>query len=96
MARLLVNQWLGDVGYALYYFAQLNQNDPERNAELFNHYYSHVDPSNHVVTILGTAHYDFSDLPALTPLASQLELRGPINGERVQRIIDAYVLAYFD
>ena len=165
--RILVNQWVGDIGYAIDSLGLLNQNDPEgqltgmlnldklgafghstgggaaiqfcgtdprckagltldafmrpvgldvltqgtkqpffymfselwpfqRNTELFNQYYSHVATSNRVVTILGADHYDFSDLPALSPLAPQLGLKGPINGERVQKIIDAYVLAYFD
>ncbi len=67
-----------------------------RNTELFNRYYSHVDPSNHVFTILGADHYDFSDLPALSPLAPQLGLKGPINGARVQQIIETYTLAFFD
>jgi pimeloyl-ACP methyl ester carboxylesterase len=166
-ARILVNQWAGDIGYTLDYLTGLNKSDPdnnftnllagdkigvfghstgggaaiqfcgtdprckagltldaftrpigldvldngtkqpffymfselwpfERNTKLFNRYYSHVDPSNHVVTILGTDHYDFSDLPALSPLAPQLGLKGPINATRVQQIIDSYVLAYFD
>ncbi|MCB9135514.1 MAG: hypothetical protein H6636_08810 [Anaerolineales bacterium] len=47
-------------------------------------------------TILGTAHYDFTDLPALSPLASYIGLKGPLNGARVQEIIDAYSLAFFD
>lgn len=68
----------------------------ERNTELFNEYYSHSTPGAHVVTILGADHYDFSDLPALTPLASKMGLKGPINGARVQGIIKAYVVAYFD
>ncbi len=165
--RILVNQWAGDISYALDTLAKINQNDPAgqlsgllnlnkvgvfghstgggatiqfcgidprckagltldafmrpvglevldqgtrqpffymfselwpfpRNTELFNRYYSHVSPSNHVVTILGADHYDFSDLPALSPLAPQLGLKGPINGARVQKIIDTYVLAFFD
>ncbi|MCX6079286.1 MAG: hypothetical protein NTW32_07105 [Chloroflexi bacterium] len=68
----------------------------ERNTELFNRYYSHGSPSNHVITILGADHYDFSDLPALSPLAPQLGLKGPINGSRVQKIINTYVLAFFN
>jgi hypothetical protein len=166
-ARILVNQWSGDIGYTLDYLAKLNQNDPDgqltnllalekigvfghstgggatiqfcgtdsrckagltldafmrpvspdvldngtkqpffymfselwpfhRNTELFNRYYDHVDRSNHMVTLLGADHYDFSDLPAISPLAPQLGLKGPINGMRVQQIIDAYVLAFFD
>ena len=165
--RILVNQWAGDISFALDYLAQLNQDDPqgqfnhlldldkigvfghstgggatiefcgkdprckagltldafmrpvsltvldngtrqpffymfselwpfERNTELFNRYYSHTSPENHVVTIMGADHYDFSDLPALSPLAPQLGLKGPINGQRVQKIITTYVLAFFD
>ncbi len=68
----------------------------ERNTILFDQYYSHVSPANHILTILGADHYDFSDLPALSPLAPQLGLKGPIDGARVQKIIDTYVLAFFD
>jgi pimeloyl-ACP methyl ester carboxylesterase len=166
-ARILVDQWSGDIDTTLSYLTQLNQSDPEgqltnllalektgvfghstgggatiqfcgtdprckagltldafmrpvglnvldsgtkqpflymfselwpfpRNTELFDRYYSHVEPANRVVTILGTNHYDFTDLPALSPLAPALGLKGPINGARVQKIIDAYVLAFFD
>jgi predicted dienelactone hydrolase len=166
-ARILVNQWAGDIGYALNFLGELNQNDPDgqftntialdkvgifghstgggatiqfcgtdprckagltldafmrpvgltvldngtrqpflyifselwpfqRNTELFNRYYSHVDPTNPMVTILGANHYDFTDLPALSPLTPQLGLKGPINGARVQKIIQTYVLAFFD
>jgi hypothetical protein len=68
----------------------------KRNTELFNRYYAHVDASNRMVTILGADHYDFSDIPALSPLAPQLGLKGPIKGARVQSIIQTYVLAFFD
>jgi predicted dienelactone hydrolase len=68
----------------------------ERNTELFNGYYRHVSPSNRVLTILGADHYDFTDLPALSPLAPQLGLKGPIPGARVQQIIMDYTLAFFE
>ncbi len=68
----------------------------ERNTKLFEEYYSHVQADNRIVTILGSDHYDFSDLPALTPLAPKMGLKGPINGPRVQKIIQDYVLAFFD
>ncbi|GAB4489507.1 MAG: carboxylic ester hydrolase [Anaerolineales bacterium] len=67
-----------------------------RNTELFNGYYRHVPPTNRVVTILGADHYDFTDLPALSPLAPQLGLKGPINGAQVQKILMDYTLAFFD
>jgi hypothetical protein len=49
-----------------------------------------------VLSINGTAHYDFSDLPLLSPLAPRLGLKGPINGKRVTGIINDYLLAFFD
>ena len=47
-------------------------------------------------SIAGTAHYDFTDLPLLTPLAAMIGLKGPIAGARVVEIINAYTLAFFD
>lgn len=49
-----------------------------------------------VVYIEGTSHYDFSDLPLLSPLAPQLGLKGPINGKRVTVILEDYLLSFFD
>lgn len=68
----------------------------EKNTMLFNQLYVNIPHSDRVVTILGTAHYDFTDLPILTPLAPQLGLKGPINGQRVIKIVDDYLLAFFD
>ena len=48
------------------------------------------------VFIEGTAHYDFSDLPLLSPLAPQLGLKGPINGQHVTTIVDDYLLSFFE
>jgi hypothetical protein len=48
------------------------------------------------VYIDGTAHYDFSDLPLLSPLAPKLGLKGPIDGKRVIAIVDNYLLSFFD
>lgn len=68
----------------------------ERNTILFNGYYRRVPASNRVITILGADHYDFTDLPALSPLAPQLGLKGPIPGAQVQKILMDYTLAFFD
>jgi predicted dienelactone hydrolase len=67
-----------------------------KNNRLFNGFYSHLPAPAPWVTILGTRHYDFSDLPLLTPLAPQLGLKGPINGKRVVKILNDYLVAYFD
>lgn len=68
----------------------------KRNTDLFEGYYRHVPASNRVITILGADHYDFTDLPALSPLAPQLGLKGPIPGAQVQKILMDTTLAFFD
>jgi predicted dienelactone hydrolase len=67
-----------------------------KNTALFNRLLPHVAQPVGVYTIRGTAHYDFSDLPSLTPLASMLGLKGPLDGNRVMQIINHYSLAFFD
>ncbi|HUG34869.1 MAG TPA: hypothetical protein VMJ90_08875 [Anaerolineales bacterium] len=67
-----------------------------RNNELFNRFYPHVVNPLGVVAIEGAAHYDFSDLPLLSPLAPQLGLKGPINGKLVTSIVNDYLLLFFD
>jgi len=49
-----------------------------------------------VISIAGTKHYDFADLPLLSPLAPQLGLKGPINGKRVVAIVNDYLLSFFE
>jgi dienelactone hydrolase len=53
-------------------------------------------PQNGQITILGTDHYDFTDMPLLSPLAPQLGLKGPLDGTRTLQIINAYSIAFFD
>ena len=67
-----------------------------RNNALFNPFYSKLAEPYGAVFIEGTDHYDFSDLPLLSPLAPQLGLKGPINGKRVTVIINDYLLSFFD
>jgi hypothetical protein len=67
-----------------------------RNNKLFNPFYSKSAESYGALSIEGTAHYDFTDLPLLSPLAPQLGLKGPINGNRVIVIVNDYLLSFFD
>jgi predicted dienelactone hydrolase len=46
--------------------------------------------------LTGVLHYDFGDYPLLTPLNGFLPERGVLNGERTLRVVDAYMLAFFD
>lgn len=66
------------------------------NNRLFDGFYENSEEAVGAVSIEGTAHYDFSDLPLLSPLAPQLGLKGPISGERVTTIVDDYLLAFFE
>ncbi len=67
-----------------------------RNNELFKPFYENSTDPHGAVYIEGTAHYDFTDLPLLSPLAPQLGLKGPINGRRVTVIVNDYLLSFFD
>jgi predicted dienelactone hydrolase len=67
-----------------------------RNNELFRRFTDRAPLLLGVISIDGTAHYDFSDLPRLSPLAPRLGLKGPISGERVTTIINDYLIAFFD
>jgi len=67
----------------------------ETNNRLLETLLTHSPNAIHL-TLLGSDHYDFTDLPMLTPLASRLGLKGPLDGKRALRIIDDYTLAFFD
>jgi len=66
------------------------------NNKLFDPFFSNSAETYGAVYIEGTAHYDFSDLPLLSPLAPQLGLKGPIRGKRVVTIMNDYLLSFFD
>ena len=82
---------------SFFMFSQRWADDADsRNNKLFQGFISNVPQTLGVISIDGTAHYDFSDLPLLSPLAPRLGLKGPINGKRVTGIINDYLLAFFD
>jgi predicted dienelactone hydrolase len=74
----------------------LDDADKRRSHELFNRFIPHVSDAWDVISIDGAAHFDFSDLPLLSPLAPQLGLKGPINGKRVTTIVNDYLLSFFN
>lgn len=82
---------------AFFIFSQRWADDVNsRNNNLFNPFYAKSAETYGSIFIEGTEHYDFSDLPLLTPLAPQLKLKGPINGKRVTLIVNDYLLSFFD
>ena len=82
---------------SFYMFSQVWADDVDsRNNRLFNPFYAASVETHGAIFIEGTSHYDFSDLPLLSPLAPQLGLKGPINGKRVTTIVNDYLLSFFD
>jgi hypothetical protein len=82
---------------AFFMFSQRWADDAEsRNNRLFDIFVANTPALVGVISIAGTEHYDFTDLPLLSPLAPRLGLKGPIGGERVITIIDDYLLSFFD
>ena len=82
---------------AFFMFSQSWADDVNsRNNELFNGFIPNVKEPLGVISIDGTTHYDFTDLPLLSPLTPQLGLKGPINGKYVTIIINDYLLSFFD
>lgn len=67
----------------------------EKNWNKFNGFFSNSDHAI-VLTILGTSHYDFCDLPILSPITPQLGLKGPLGSDRVVKIVGDYPLAFFN
>ena len=82
---------------SFFMFSQVWTDDVDsRNNVLFHKFSSNAPQTWAVVSIDGTTHYDFSDIPLLSPLAPRLGLKGPINGQRVTTIINDYLLSFFD
>ncbi|MFN8414614.1 MAG: hypothetical protein U0Z26_19710 [Anaerolineales bacterium] len=67
-----------------------------KNNQLFNQFFPNVSDNKGVIKIEGTKHFDFSDLPLLSPIAPQLGLKGPLNGKIVIKIVNTYLLDFFE
>jgi predicted dienelactone hydrolase len=66
------------------------------NMLLFDEFFANSHAEGYRMSIANTAHFDFSDLPAFSPLAPALGLKGSLNGDRALEIIRGYSLAFFD
>jgi dienelactone hydrolase len=79
---------------ALHMFSERWSDDD--NTALFNDLFNASSGPKTSLSIAGTAHYDFSDLPLLTPLAHLIGLKGPLNGERVTEIVNSVSVSFFE
>ena len=80
----------------LYSETWISADEPDRNGDLLRELVEKADNTVIEITIEGTRHYDFSNLPMLSPLSATLGLKGPIEGELVLEIINAESVAFFD
>ncbi len=86
-----------EAGFDAPYMAMFSQAWPsEKNDRLFVDLRAHHPARLYEIRLQGTAHYDFTDLPAASPLAPYIGLKGPLNGQRVQHIVRTYSTAFFD
>ena len=82
---------------AFFMFSQAWADDTDsKNNRLFNGFLTHIPGNRGVISIEGTRHYDFSDLPMLSPISPQLGLKGSINGKKMVEIANTYLLEFFD
>ncbi|MAT96773.1 MAG: hypothetical protein CL608_06490 [Anaerolineaceae bacterium] len=68
---------------------------PENRA-LGNRLFNDLGQDGYNLLLANTAHYDFTDLPLLTPLSPQLGLSGSINSTYSLEIQNEYLLAFFN
>ena len=70
--------------------------NPEENQEQFAQVRPNLRGATLLLTLRNSGHYDFADLPLLSPLAPLLGLKGSIEGERALTIVRALSVAFFD
>ncbi|VAW42083.1 hypothetical protein MNBD_CHLOROFLEXI01-1349, partial [hydrothermal vent metagenome] len=58
--------------------------------------FDNLSQDGYLLTLADTAHYDFTDLPILTPLTPQLGLSGKIDSATSIGIQNEYLLAFFN
>ncbi len=66
------------------------------NRELGYRIFNSLPQDGYALTLAGTQHYDFTDLPLLTPLTPQLGLSGRINSGYSLSLQNEYLLAFFN
>ncbi len=94
-----VSQEVLDGGMAkplLALFSQTWWDDWENKERGFERFYAQVSGEKTLAHIQGTNHFDFTDLPAFSPVAPYIGLKGPLDGERVLTILRAYTLDFFN
>ena len=77
-------------------FSEAWADEVGRNNIIFEKFIINSNDKLHRYYIEDTEHYDFTDMPAFSPLAPYLGLKGTLDGNQVSKIINAYTLAFFE
>ena len=77
-------------------FSDVWAQDRSRNNGIFENFSKNSSGDRFRYYIEKTDHYDFTDMPAFSPLAPHLGLKGPLDGEQALKIINTYTLAFFN
>ncbi len=72
--------------------AWLGPDNAERGRIIFNN----LQQDGFLISLAGSEHFDFSDLPLFSPLTPQLGLSGSINSRDSIKIQNAYIVAFYD
>jgi dienelactone hydrolase len=68
----------------------------EPNLSLVNQLWENETQGSQRMTILGTQHYDFSDISLYSPLGGIIGLKGPISAEREINLFNNFLIGFFD
>ena len=77
-------------------FLSTNEWLSSENQSIGEMFIDHQEQETYQVTIEEMSHYNFTDIPLLTPIAAQIGLGGNINGARGIQILNDYGLAFFN
>ena len=77
-------------------FMNMTRQELQISVAEWNRRIQRICSNGYIMRLKRTGHYDFSDCPLWTPLASWLGFTGKISPKRVHSIINVYTLAFFD
>ncbi len=66
------------------------------NLSLANQLWQNQPAGSQRMTILGTQHYDFSDISLYSPLGALLRLKGPIHADREINLLNDFLIGFFE
>lgn len=66
------------------------------NRALGERLYAQSRGQGYLLTVAGTVHFDFTDIPLMSPVTPLIGLSGDVDGPRMVRILNRYSVAFFD